>query len=210
MAKRRFVGLSIIALYILGLEMFGNMAFHSFGFREDVAILFASSAVVFCIVALLKATHLELFNFRKVKIKNMLLAIGMGYALTIVANLIMQLLPKVVMRNQASVEQLLQGSTLLNGAMIVIVVVPFLEEIVFRGVFLNLLLPKHPVIAIVLSSVLFAFAHSGTTFTEFVTYFLPGMILGFLAYYFKGIEYSYGYHAFTNALGFVVIAGLVG
>lgn len=91
---------------------------------------------------------------------------------------------------------------------------PILEEIVFRGIFLEGLIRLYPnkkYIAIFLSSFLFAFAHTFTLSLILLDYFISGMLYSTLYYKSRHLQNSVIAHILTNSLITVlyIIAGLL-
>lgn len=85
-----------------------------------------------------------------------------------------------------------------------ILISPFVEEFVFRGVIMEALSKwKSYYIDVIVSSALFSFIHimnHGWVATDFVYYFIPGALLALYFRKTKCIYYVLGYHIFWNAL----------
>ncbi|TVQ19935.1 MAG: CPBP family intramembrane metalloprotease, partial [Bacteroidetes bacterium] len=84
----------------------------------------------------------------------------------------------------------------------VVLLAPLLEEFLFRGIIQEGLIQRRgPVIAILLSSLLFGFMHLNPW--QFVTAFLLGIIIGWLYYLTRDLVFAIGFHLFNNL--FVVL-----
>ncbi|NQX82645.1 MAG: CPBP family intramembrane metalloprotease, partial [Flavobacteriaceae bacterium] len=83
----------------------------------------------------------------------------------------------------------------------IVILGPFLEELVFRGLILNSFLKRNKSIGILISSVLFSLIHLSVT--SFITSFFFGIVLSIL-FIRKGIIYSISLHVFYNLLWFVL------
>ncbi|MGT2906824.1 CPBP family intramembrane glutamic endopeptidase [Streptococcus dentiloxodontae] len=81
-----------------------------------------------------------------------------------------------------------------------VVLAPLAEEIVFRGIIFKKLFPKMQVLALIVSSLLFALAHTPTNIGSFIIYLAPGLALGYIYYKTNRLEYSIAAHAFNNLM----------
>lgn len=206
MSKRIFTGLSIIFIYIFLTALVARMATELFAVSEGIAAMYGMVVSLSSILALLKAQQIKLINWKNINVKTSLKVIGIGFAMTFVCNaIVLSLFPNVELRNQSAVEAMIETAPPALMFVLVAIVGPILEEIVFRGVFMKLFFPKHQILGALIASVLFALAHYGTTPLEFITYFIPGVIFGFLAYRYKGVEYAVVYHIFMNSLAFILL-----
>ena len=79
----------------------------------------------------------------------------------------------------------------------VVLLAPLLEELLFRGIIQDGLMQRSgPVVAILLSSLLFAFMHLNPW--QFVTGFLVGIFIGWLYYLTRDLVLAIGFHLFNN------------
>jgi len=91
---------------------------------------------------------------------------------------------------------------LIVSFIITVTLVPIVEETFWRKQVLGMLLKKtSPFVAIIISSVLFAFAH--LKFTEFGFLFIWGLLFGFIFYKTKSIVYSMILHFAAICSGFL-------
>lgn len=204
MRQKIIVTVSFLGLYLVVMPMLLNV-FVRLNLREDQVLFLTTGLVLYSILVVSKWQNVKLFEAPSHRVVDYLKAIGLGFLLTIVGRLLlMPFLPETVMRNQNAIERMIHGSNIVFMIAVLVILGPILEEIIYRWLFMKILFPKHPIIAILLSSTLFALAHYGTTVTEFVVYFLPGVYLGVIAYLFKGLSYSVAFHITMNAVAFIV------
>jgi len=102
----------------------------------------------------------------------------------------------------SSVQANLLGSdtSTVVGFVGIVIIVPFLEEWMFRGAVLRQLAPYGANFAIVTQALLFAFWHSNLYQGVFA--FVVGLVLGYVAYNFS-LKWSYALHATSNATAFL-------
>lgn len=206
MSKRIFTGLGIILIYIFVTASVSGVSLEFAGVSEGIGAMYGMVTTLLCVFLLLKWQKIKLIDWKNINLKTSLKVIGIGFTLTFVCNaIILSLFPDVQLRNQNAVEAMIETTPPVLMFVLVAIVGPILEEIVFRGVFMKLFFPKHQILGALIASVLFALAHYGTTPLEFITYFIPGVIFGFLAYRYKGVEYAVVYHIFMNSLAFVLL-----
>lgn len=206
MSKRIFTGLGIIFIYsfVTGLVSGGFIKFA--GVSKGIGALSGLTVALVCVLFVLKWQKMKLIHWGNIRLLTALKAIGTGFLLMFICNVILRsLFSDIQLRNQNAVESMIETAPPALMFVLVVIVGPILEEIVFRGVFMKLFFPKHQIVGALIASVLFALAHNGTTPLEFITYFIPGVIFGFLAYRYKGIEYAVVYHMFTNSLAFLLL-----
>lgn len=206
MSKRIFTGLGIIFIYIFVTALVSRAAIEFLGVSKGIGAMYSMVAALGCVLLLLKWQKIELINWKAINLKTSLKVIVTGFLLTFVCNFILlNLFPEIQLRNQNAVAAMVQTAPPALMFVLVAIIVPIVEEIVFRGVFMKLFFPNQQIIGALIASILFALAHYGTTPLEFITYFIPGAIFGFLAYRYKGIEYGIVYHMFMNSLAFIVM-----
>jgi len=85
----------------------------------------------------------------------------------------------------------------LSGVLYIVVIGPFLEEVMFRGAILRHLAPYGANFAIVTQAVLFGLYHFN--FTQGVFAFFIGLIFGYVALHYS-LKWSYALHALNNGL----------
>lgn len=206
MSNRIFTGLGIIFIYIFVTALVSDVMIKFAGVSTGLGAMYGMVATLVCVLLVLKWQKIQLINWKTINLKTSLKVVLIGFTLTFVSNsILLSLFPDMQLRNQHAVASMIETAPLVLMFVLVAIVGPILEEIVFRGVFMKLFFPKHQILGALIASVLFALAHYGTTPLEFITYFIPGAIFGFLAYHYKGIEYAIVYHIFMNSLAFMVM-----
>ena len=84
----------------------------------------------------------------------------------------------------------------------VIIVAPITEELIFRGLILNRLLTRYnPVVAILISALIFTFAHLNKSY---ISSFIHGVILSMVVIKYASLYYPMMIHGIYNAIVFVL------
>lgn len=144
--------------------------------------------------------------FREIKLKkisgaNLLAAIVFGASFSIVLTVGINLIPfspEMLESLQANTAALPSENTLLNLITIVLVG-PIAEEIFFRGlIYTRLKAGMHPILAAVISSVLFGIGHGG--FIWFFSAFLGGLVMVWIFETTKSLYASLAVHMTNNAV----------
>lgn len=87
---------------------------------------------------------------------------------------------------------------------LMVIVAPITEEILFRGVVLDCLLFRYsPIVSIVISSVIFGLAHLNPW--QFIDAFIIGLLSGFLYYKYKNLTINVVLHSSVNLIGFLIM-----
>ncbi len=174
--------------------------------------LVATQAIILVITLLyglyIKCNFKELFQFKKCSIKYFLMGIpmvGVGLLITLlVQNLLLALVPgleSLLMQ----FEETLQFNHMAIYILVIAVCPAICEELLFRGFILTgLQVEKHPVFAIVTSSIMFGIFHMNVF--QFITGIILGSVLGFVTYKSKSIYPAMALH-FLNNLVAVLISG---
>ena len=103
-----------------------------------------------------------------------------------------------------------QPSGLALSFLAVVIMAPLAEELLFRGwIMTGLLKSFRPSTSIIVTTLLFAFAHSDGTMLYPVAIFIPGLMLALVRYWTGSVWASFGAHAAYNAWawGLVLILG---
>lgn len=94
-------------------------------------------------------------------------------------------------------------SSVISLGIAVIVVAPLVEEFVFRGLFKEMLFPRHKWLSLIVGSLVFSSFHMSTNFWSFFIYFALGLLFC-LAYYRRmNIYDAVLLHALNNIVGFI-------
>ncbi len=112
--------------------------------------------------------------------------------------------------NQRAVESFTQNYPVL-AFFLVVIFAPIIEEMLFRGLLAQYLFPKiektnKAILYMVVSGVLFSFAHTPTQFIHFMIYFTMGVSIAWLYVSKRDLRYPIALHMFNNLLGFLMIS----
>ncbi len=137
----------------------------------------------------IKADFKNTFGLRKFKIKYLLMGIPLcaaGLALTIfLQNLLLSYFP-ALMQMLEVMNQTINFNNFALQVIVVCIMPAICEEMFFRGFILNALnVKKHPVMAILISSIMFGVFHMNVL--QLITGIILGSVLGFITYKSKSI-----------------------
>lgn len=124
---------------------------------------------------------------------------------TIVETLILWLYPQFDTANQVALESTFQNSGALTMFLMLVILAPIGEEIMIRGVFIGVLFKEKPYLGLIVSSVLFALLHGPTDIPSFITYFVPGLTLGFIYIKTEWIMVPIIAHLLNNLFGYIMM-----
>lgn len=105
--------------------------------------------------------------------------------------------------NQAGLNDLMRMVPLSLFFVLVVIVAPVTEEIIFRGFAAKRLFPQKEWLGLVAGSVIFALAHMPTDFGSVTGYGVMSAALAFVYWKTKDIKYSIAVHAFNNLIAFL-------
>ena len=126
-------------------------------------------------------------------------SVGITFSAAMVSGLIMMLIEMLTHRSLDLPESEMTGAHSVILSFILTGLIPaFVEELLFRGVFLRNLLPYGKTTAIVVSSLMFAMMHQN--FYQFFYTFVGGMAFGYLFIRTGSIWYSVLAHMINNTL----------
>ncbi|MDR2976152.1 MAG: CPBP family intramembrane metalloprotease [Streptococcaceae bacterium] len=129
-------------------------------------------------------------------------------AVLMIYNAIMVAIKQVtVSANQQALKGLQKHAPFLLMWFVVAVCGPIMEETIFRLAIFKLVFPQKDKIALLVSTLLFAFAHMQSEVTNLLAwppYLMMGFILGYLFYRTKKIEVSVAVHGIWNTLAVVI------
>ncbi len=111
--------------------------------------------------------------------------------------------------NQQLLESFIYDQTstlgLISYGFVIVVLAPFIEELVFRGIFTSRVLPEFPWLAGIISSVIFALMHIPTEIWSFSLYFGISLILH-VSYLRRGqLKDSIALHLINNGISYLLI-----
>ncbi|MBQ3740246.1 MAG: CPBP family intramembrane metalloprotease [Bacteroidales bacterium] len=88
--------------------------------------------------------------------------------------------------------------------LLMVVIAPVVEEILYRSVVLDCLLFHYsPVVSIIISSVIFGLAHLNPW--QFIAAFILGLLSGYLYYKYKNLTINVVLHASVNLVGYLIM-----
>ena len=111
--------------------------------------------------------------------------------------------------NQAALNELQSHAPFLAMGMVVILVAPILEELLCRAIIPRLIFRGAESIGYLAGALFFTYLHGPSTLGEWVAYGGMSLILTWVAYRYKRIEYSICLHMTLNALAYYYPAVLL-
>ena len=148
-------------------------------------------------------------SYDKVNILMIVYVMAIGVALCYICNIIINYIPRikanVVTEN---VYKLTEELNVYVTLFIITIIVPLLEEIIFRGFFYDTVkIISNDLMAIILSSITFAFSHSDL---QQITYaFVAGVFLAYIRYKCNNIIYTIIMHFIMNLTAYILIPNMI-
>ncbi|TYK94024.1 CPBP family intramembrane metalloprotease, partial [Streptococcus pyogenes] len=90
--------------------------------------------------------------------------------------------------------------------LVYVILNPFLEELVMRGLVMRYILPKYPYVAIIVSAWLFAGMHYTTSWIHSFLYMASGLVYAYSYYKTNRLIVPISIHAVTNLISLLFIA----
>ncbi|MGT2775979.1 CPBP family intramembrane glutamic endopeptidase [Streptococcus hyovaginalis] len=135
------------------------------------------------------------------------LTVILAYLIIVLGNLlstwVLELEGQTDTVNQASLNDLMQMVPLPLFFVMVVLVAPVTEEIIFRGFAAKHLFPQKEWLGLIAGSVIFALVHTPTNFGSAIAYGLMSIALAYVYWSTKDIKYAIGFHAFNNLIAFI-------
>ena len=180
----------------------------------QITIVSLSVVVVILLIGILYCLYAFKFRFPKFKIKNFLWALVFAIGL-VLANtefsIINQLLTGSVPLNNAILETYNKGTAKIFLVITVVILGPFLEELVYRGLIQRWLHEAifvkcrwNDFISVFLSSCFFASVHASQNLTGYLVYFVIGLFLGVLFNIFGDLRLNVIVHSINNLIAVFV------
>ena len=165
--------------------------------------VFSIIGVICLLLTLLlcKLFKFNLFSFKALKRNEIVLIIISFLVLEITVYLITTFFP--LPSNQESLSKMVDQSNLIVAIITLGILVPIIEECIFRGVFIKVLFQKSQRIGVIISILLFTFAHGPSSVTDFIIYGLPAVIYSVIYYKTKRLEIPIIIHIMNNILAFL-------
>lgn len=176
-------------------------------------VVTAILSIVLLLICLYVAFRLELFQaWGKLWTWRTLRRLGLGmlliYLTQILGNLLMiwQYGQLVEPQNQQNIIDAQMPMYLLF--ILVVCQGPVLEEVTMRGILMGRLLKHRPILAIVLSSLIFGFLHGPTDLASWALYGGMGLVFAYLYHRTKQLEVVILLHACNNCIAFLRMSGI--
>jgi membrane protease YdiL (CAAX protease family) len=150
---------------------------------------------------LCKLFKFNLFSFKALKRNEIVLIIISFLVIEITTYLITTFfsLPS----NQESLIKMVDQSNLIVAIITLGILIPIIEECIFRGVFIKVLFQKSQRIGVIISILLFTFAHGPSSVIDFIIYGLPAVIYSVIYYKTKRLEIPIIIHIMNNLYAFL-------
>ncbi|MBA3926186.1 CPBP family intramembrane glutamic endopeptidase [Listeria rustica] len=106
-------------------------------------------------------------------------------------------------QNEILLEDVYSHASWLLSFMSIVIIAPFVEEIIFRGFLMQQLFRNRLWLGWIVSSLLFCAAHVPTDFVSFLLYLIPGIALGGILYKTRRLELTIFAHFLNNFIAFI-------
>ncbi|GCF95673.1 CAAX amino protease [Enterococcus florum] len=168
----------------------------------------------FLLASILFSVFVPLFFLTKKKVlsftsswltkENLVLIVG-GYLSILLLHYGLTFLGLSGTSNGRMIEESMNGNNTILLLVLVSLVAPILEECVYRGCIIGLMFRHYPVVGVLVSSIVFSFAHVPSDGLSFINYFIPGLIFGFIYVKSKRLEVSIALHLFNNIVALAMV-----
>lgn len=154
-------------------------------------------------------TKINDLSVERICLKKIIYVIAIGFSLCYICNTLVNYIPRakanVVTEN---VYKLSEELNVYATLIIITIIVPITEEIIFRGFFYDSIkLVSNNIVAILFTSIAFAFAHSDLQ--QILYAFVAGIFLSYIKYKCKNIIYSVIMHCIMNFTAYIFIPTMV-
>ena len=165
--------------------------------------VFSIIGVICLLLTLLlcKLFKFNLFSFKALKRNEIVLIIISFLVIEITTYLITTFFP--LPSNQESLSKMVDQSNLIVAIITLGILIPIIEECICRGVFIKVLFQKSQRIGVIISILLFTFAHGPSSVTDFIIYGLPAVIYSVSYYKTKRLEIPIIIHIMNNLYAFL-------
>lgn len=149
--------------------------------------------------------HKHNISINRFSARNLLYIISIGFAVCVMCNVLLQFLPSTK-DNIVSKEimKLMEEYNIIVVLLIVSIIVPIVEELLFRGfIYDTFCACFNPLIAIIASSLLFAAAHGNIE--QGIYAIIAGGFLGYIRYRYNSVTYTVFMHLIMNFASICIV-----
>lgn len=141
--------------------------------------------------------------FKKITGKNVRFILAAYVVMILAKGILLTLMTKfyhqTISANDQAINSLVTDKTALLMTILVVVLVPITEELLYRGVFTSFFFKNQPFWQVAMSGVIFGLMHSSTNFISALVYVTMGWILAYVYVHTKNLSNSLTLHILNNA-----------
>ena len=141
--------------------------------------------------------------FKKVTGKNIRFILAAYVVMILAKGILLTLMTKfyhqTISANDQAINSLVTDKTALLMTILVVVLVPITEELLYRGVFTSFFFKNQPFWQVAISGVIFGLMHSSTNFISALVYVTMGWILAYVYVHTRNLSNSLTLHILNNA-----------
>ena len=141
--------------------------------------------------------------FKKITGKNVRFILAAYVVMILAKGILLTLMTKfyhqTISANDQAINSLVTDKTSLLMTILVVVLVPITEELLYRGVFTSFFFKKQPFWQVAMSGVIFGLMHSSTNFISALVYVTMGWILAYVYVHTRNLSNSLTLHILNNA-----------
>lgn len=141
--------------------------------------------------------------FKKITGKNIRFILSSYVVMILAKGILLTLMTKIYHQttsaNDKALNALVTDRTAILMTILVVVLVPITEELLYRGVFTSFFFKNQPFWQVAISGVIFGLMHSSTNFISALIYVTMGWILAYVYVHTKNLSNSLTLHILNNA-----------
>ena len=141
--------------------------------------------------------------FKKITGKNVRFILAAYVVMILAKGILLTLMTKfyhqTISANDQAINSLVTDKTSLLMTILVVVLVPITEELLYRGVFTSFFFKNQPFWQVAMSGVIFGLMHSSTNFISALVYVTMGWILAYVYVHTRNLSNSLTLHILNNA-----------
>ncbi|MBC1891886.1 CPBP family intramembrane glutamic endopeptidase [Listeria booriae] len=201
-----YMGLSLIfqVVSILWDALAGN-DFLSMSVSWHSELLGLAAMLLTLIIA--KFQNIQFFKWTKISWRGFVFAavvMGIAIALSSLIDYLGQSYTSyTTTQNEMLLEDVYKNASWLLSFLSIVIIAPFVEEIIFRGFLMQQLFRNRLWLGWIVSSLLFCAVHVPTDWVSFLLYLIPGIALGGILYKTKRLELTIFAHFLNNFIAFI-------